>query len=109
MTTNFLPFVKVIEYSVDIPQITATLADGGFIKVTFKIETDNKKAKAELEKRVFQLKDISNGLLADMNYKDLSGNEGQEYLKKSLMDRLNELMQEGKVVKVYIVENILQK
>ena len=49
---------EVLEASVDVPQLTTNLASNDFIRISFKIQTDNKKAKEELEKRDFQVKDI---------------------------------------------------
>lgn len=100
---------EVIEYSVDVPEITTNLADGGYLKITFKIQTENKKAQAELAKRDFQIRDLVIGLLADMNSKDIAGQDGQNYLKQTLKDHLNELMQEGKVVNIYITNAVTSK
>ena len=100
---------EIVEYSVDVPEITTNLSDGGYLKITFKIETSNKRAKEELSKRDFQTRDIVIGLLADMTSKDIAGQEGQEYLKQTLQDHLNELMQEGKVVNIYITNSVSSK
>jgi len=100
---------EVVEYSVDVPEITTNLADGGYLKITFKIETSNKRAKEELTKRDFQTRDIVIGLLADMTTEDIAGKEGQEYLKDTLKNHLNELMQEGKVVNIYITNSVSSK
>ena len=100
---------EVVEYSVDVPEITTNLSDGGYLKITFKIETSNKRAKEELTKRDFQTRDIVIGLLADMSTKDIAGTDGQEYLKDTLKNHLNELMQEGKVVNVYITNSVSTK
>ena len=44
--------------SVDIKEITTNLASNDFIRISFKIQTDSKKAKEELEKRDFQVNNI---------------------------------------------------
>ena len=44
---------EMIEATVDIPEITTNLASNDFIRISFKIQTDSKKAKEELEKRKF--------------------------------------------------------
>jgi flagellar protein FliL len=99
---------EVLEASVDVPQITTNLASNDFIRISFKIQTDNKKAKEELEKRDFQVKDIIIQELSEMTAKDIQGKEGQLKLKEALKGKINGLMQEGKVEEVFITESLLQ-
>lgn len=49
---------EIVASSVDVPEITTNLADGSFIKISFKIQMNNEDAKAEAEQRDFQIKDI---------------------------------------------------
>ncbi|WP_270583014.1 flagellar basal body-associated protein FliL [Bacillus smithii] len=100
---------QVLECSVDVPEITTNLASNDFIRISFKIQTDSKKAKQELEKRDFQTKDIIIELLSGMRAEDLKGAAGKEKLAEMLKSRLNEVMQEGKIVKVYITSYIIQQ
>ncbi|MBE3569951.1 MAG: flagellar basal body-associated protein FliL [Bacillales bacterium] len=100
---------QVLESSVDVPEITTNLASNDFIRISFKIQTDSKKAKEELEKRDFQTKDIIIELLSGMRAQDLKGAAGKERLAEMLKSKLNEVMQEGKVVKVYITSYIIQQ
>ena len=97
-----------MESSVDIEEITTNLASDNFIRISFKIQTDSKKAKEELEKRDFQVKNIIIQELSEKNTEDLKGKNGQIELESDLKDKINELMQEGKVVQVYIVNSLLQ-
>ncbi|QED47549.1 flagellar basal body-associated protein FliL [Cytobacillus dafuensis] len=99
---------EVLESSVDIPQITTNLASNDFVRISFKIQTDSKNAKKELEKRDFQVKDIIIQELSEMKAEDIQGKEGQNKLKEELKEELNEIMQEGKIEQVYITENLLQ-
>ncbi len=39
---------KIIESSVDVPEITTNLADGNYIRIELKIQTDSPKAAKEL-------------------------------------------------------------
>src|SRR5690625_5270622 len=48
----------VIEYSYETSDITTDLKDGSFVRIQFQIITDGKKAKEEVEKRDFQIKNI---------------------------------------------------
>ncbi|WP_102271451.1 flagellar basal body-associated protein FliL [Cytobacillus massiliigabonensis] len=99
---------EVLEASVDVPQLTTNLASNDFIRISFKIQTDNKKAKEELEKRDFQVKDIIIQELSEMTAENIQGKEGQTKLKEALKEKINGLMQKGKVEEVYITESLLQ-
>ncbi|WNS77182.1 flagellar basal body-associated protein FliL [Bacillus sp. DTU_2020_1000418_1_SI_GHA_SEK_038] len=99
---------EVLEASVDVPQITTNLASNDFIRISFKIQTDSKKAKEELEKRDFQVKDIIIQELSEMTAEDIQGKEGQKKLKDDLKGKINTILQKGEVEQVYITENLLQ-
>lgn len=99
---------EVLEASVDIPQMTANLASNDFIRISFKIQTDSVKAKEELEKRDFQVKNIIILELSEKTAADLKGKEGQQKLENDLKTKISEIMQEGKVEHVYITESLLQ-
>ncbi|MBG9445458.1 flagellar basal body-associated protein FliL [Cytobacillus firmus] len=99
---------EVLESSVDIPQVTANLASDDYIRISFKIQTENKKAKEELQKRDFQVKNLIIQELSEMKAEDIQGKEGQIKLQEDLKTKINGLMQEGKIVQVYITESLLQ-
>ncbi|MFT8319503.1 MAG: flagellar basal body-associated protein FliL [Bacillus sp. (in: firmicutes)] len=99
---------EVIESSVDIPEITTNLASDSFIRISFKIQTDSKKAKEELEKRDFQVQNIIIQELSEKTEQDLKGKKGQLDLENDLKDKINELMQNGEIVQVYITNSLLQ-
>ncbi|MBO1510405.1 flagellar basal body-associated protein FliL [Metabacillus bambusae] len=99
---------EVVEASVDIPEITTNLSSGNIVRLSFKIETDSKKAKEELEQREFQIRDIIISELANMTAEMLEGKEGMDKLKETVKQKANGLMQEGKVNKVYTTSYILQ-
>lgn len=99
---------QVLESSVDIPEITSNLLNDDFIRISFKIQTDSKKAKKELEKRDFQVRNIIIQELSELSADDLKGKEGKLNLEESLKIKINELMQDGEIVKVYITSAILQ-
>ena len=99
---------EILEASVDIPEVTTNLASNDFIKISFKIETDSKKAKKELEKRDFQVRNIIIYELSERKSEELQGKEGKMKLEETLKNKLNSLMQEGEIKKVYITGSILQ-
>jgi len=99
---------KVIKYSVDIPELTTNLANDDFIRISFKIQTDSKKAKKELDKRIFQVNNIIILELSEKKPEDIKGKDGQKKLEENVKVKINELMQDGTVEKVYITQFLLQ-
>ncbi|EIJ81492.1 flagellar basal body-associated protein FliL [Bacillus methanolicus PB1] len=99
---------EVLEMSVDVKDIVTNLASDDFIRISFKIQTDSKKAKEELEKRDFQVRNIIIQELSEKKTEELRGKEGKLKLEEDIQEKINSLMQEGKVVKVYITESLLQ-
>ncbi|MDP4107901.1 MAG: flagellar basal body-associated FliL family protein, partial [Bacillota bacterium] len=77
-------------------------------KMSFKIQTDSKDAKNELTKRDFQIKNIMIEELSDTKEEDLQGKAGKVKLEETLKERINKIMQDGKVVQVYITASLLQ-
>ena len=99
---------EVLEASVDIPELTTNLASDDFIRISFKIQTDSKKAKEELEKRDFQVKNIIIHTLSVRASDELKAAEGQTKLENVLRDQISKIMQEGTVERVYITESLIQ-
>jgi flagellar FliL protein len=96
------------ELTVETEEITTNLADQAYIKIKFKIETDNTDAKEELEKRLFQVNNLIIYEISNMKTSDLSGQKGLIHLEDVLKDKISKLMQEGKIVRVYITQKIIQ-
>ena len=99
---------EVLEVSVDIKEITTNLASNDFIRISFKIQTDSKDAKEELEKRDFQVNNIIILELSGLKVEEIQGKEGQLKLEETLKTKINEILQEGKVQKIYITQFLLQ-
>ncbi|GAB3067297.1 flagellar basal body-associated protein FliL [Virgibacillus ainsalahensis] len=96
----------MIKYSYESPEITTDLEDGSFVRVQFQILTDSDKAKEEIGKREFQLKNILIKELATTTEEDFKS--GLSELEDTIRTRLNELMVEGKITDVYTIHKILQ-
>lgn len=92
---------KIVESTVEIPEITTQLMSNDYIRISFNIQTDSKKAKEELEKRNFQVKNLIIKELANMKSEEFTGEQGITNLENRLKDRINEIMQDGTIVKVY--------
>ncbi len=99
---------EILEASVDIPELTTNLLSDDFVRISFKIQTENKKAKEEIEKRDFQIRNIIIEELSEVNAEDIRGKKGKQKIENLLSGKFNQLMQEGKVEKVYITSIIIQ-
>lgn len=99
---------EIIALSVDTNEITTNLLTNDFIRVTFKIQVDNAKAKKELEKRDFQVRNIIIRELSGMRANDFTGSAGIESLENMIRLKINEYMQDGFVVNVYTTGFVLQ-
>jgi flagellar FliL protein len=98
----------VIKTSVDITDFITNLKTDNYVKMSFKIQTDSKTAKDELTKREFQVRNIMIEVLSDTKQQDLQGKAGKVKLESILKERINHVMQDGKVVEVYITDSLLQ-
>lgn len=99
---------EVIANSYTTDEITTNLRSNGFIKASFQIQTSNKSAAEEIAKRDFQVNNIIIRTLAGMEASELSGPEGIEQLENKIRDQVNELMQNGEVVRVYTTSWVIQ-
>ena len=99
---------EVVDSSVDIDTMTTNLKDNHIVQIAIKIEGNDKKAKEELTKRDFQIKDIMIDELSNMNMQDLQAEKGKQKFKTDIKNRLNKMMQDGEVVNVYITSFVIQ-
>jgi flagellar FliL protein len=96
------------ELMVETEEITTNLADQAYIKLKFKIQADNKDAKTELEKRLFQVNNLIIYEISNMKTEDISGQKGLIHLEDVLKKEISKVMQDGKIVRVYTTEKIIQ-
>ncbi|WP_339145813.1 MULTISPECIES: flagellar basal body-associated protein FliL [unclassified Sutcliffiella] len=99
---------EIIKYSVDFEEITTNLQSGGYIRLKMKVQTDSKKATSELLKRDFQVKNIVIHEIATKSASDFDGENGLTQLEKDIQEKINEVMQDGEIVKVYTTSFLLQ-
>lgn len=97
---------ELVKYSYETPELTTDLEDGSFVRIQFQIVTDGKKARDEISKRDFQLKNILIKELAEMDEELFK--TGLDELEEDLVERLNEVMTTGDVTEVYTINKILQ-
>jgi flagellar protein FliL len=93
---------------VETDEITTNLADKSYVKIKFKIQADNKDAKKELEKRLFQVNNLIIYEISNKKTEELSGQKGLISLEITLKTEINKVMQDGKVVRVYTTQKIIQ-
>ncbi|MFS0643486.1 flagellar basal body-associated protein FliL [Siminovitchia sp. 179-K 8D1 HS] len=98
---------EILEASVHVNDITTNLLDDRYIKLSLTIETNGAEAKEELEKRDFQIRNIILSELADMESGDLQGKEGKRKLEDMIKGKMNEMLQNGEIKKVYITSYIV--
>lgn len=100
------PIENLVKYSYETPEITTDLQDGGFVRIQFQIVTDGKKAKNEIESREFQLRNILIKELTKLTEEEFSTD--LDKIEEIVLNELNKLMTEGKIVDVYTISKILQ-
>jgi len=98
---------EILKSKLDIPEITTNLSDGRYIVIALSIQLDNEKAKVEAEKRIFQIKDKINLLLKSVSSQDLSTEDGIIKLKLEIMNRVNQIMQDGKINNIDITKILI--
>jgi flagellar protein FliL len=98
----------VIKASVDVTDIKTNLKSNNYISISLKVQMDSKKAAAELQKRDFQVRDIIIKRLSDMSAQDFEGTQGLSTLETDIAKQIDQLMENGHVVKIYTTSKVLQ-
>lgn len=89
-------------------EVTTNLADDTYIKLEVVFEVDQPDAKAELDQRMFQIKDALIALLQNRSEKDVGGEKGLNQLKADLQERANAYLTGGTIKKIYVTERVTQ-
>ncbi|WP_117160864.1 flagellar basal body-associated FliL family protein [Paraliobacillus sp. X-1268] len=101
-----LSIEKMVEYSYTTDEMSTDLKDGSFVRMQFDIITDSKKARTEIENRSFQFKNIF--IKESVNLTEADVQAGLTELETKLKDQMNELMDEGNIIDVYIISKVIQ-
>ncbi|ART76352.1 flagellar basal body-associated protein FliL [Sutcliffiella horikoshii] len=99
---------EIIKYSIDFDEMTTNLQSGGYVRLKMKVQTDSKKATEELLKRDFQVQNIVIHQIASKTASDFEGGKGLTQLEEEIQQKINEVMQDGEIVKVYTTSFLLQ-
>jgi len=95
-----------IEYSYMTESYNIDLSDRRYAQIQFNIITDSEEARIEIEKRMFQFRNILIKQSVEMDSETLQNNLSD--FEQTLMDEMNKLMEEGEITDIYIVSKIVQ-
>ncbi|KIL47725.1 flagellar basal body-associated protein FliL [Jeotgalibacillus campisalis] len=99
---------EIVSSSVEIPEVTTSIANNNFARISMTMQTDSTKAAEELEQRDFMVKDIIIDELSEMTRADLEGRAGKEAFEETVKERVDALMQEGEIVQIYTTSIVVQ-
>ncbi|MBF0110255.1 MAG: flagellar basal body-associated FliL family protein [Magnetococcales bacterium] len=79
-----------------------------YLKASIELEMDTEALKAELERRKAQLRDTVLQLLTSKSSQELQAMEGKFRLRDELLSRINAMLVNGTVTRVYFTEFVIQ-
>lgn len=88
-------------------EFTTNLKDKGIIKITLEYEVENEKVKEEVEEKRSIIKDKVISVLRGQKYDEVNGYAGMENLRSDIKQELNEILQKGRLMEVYITDIIV--
>ncbi|WP_456324311.1 flagellar basal body-associated FliL family protein [Desulfonauticus submarinus] len=94
-----------------LPSFIVNLADPlgrRYLKLSMDVELKNKKVVEEMEKKLPQIKDAIILLLSSKTFTDISTVKGKLELKSEIVARLTQILGQGKVLRVYFTELVVQ-
>ena len=96
---------------VSLPTILVNLADPlgkRYLKMTAKLEVQGDKAKTMVKDNMPKIKDSVIMLLSSKSFKDLSSMDKKIRLKKQIVKRINQILQEPVINQVFFTEFVIQ-
>lgn len=98
-----------VEVTSELTNIKTNLADPEYIAVMgFAFQLDEKSTKEDFDKiKEIQIKPIIIRTLADMKPVDVNGSKGKDQLCSSLLNQINSILTEGKLIKVEVTDSIV--
>ncbi|WP_130470456.1 flagellar basal body-associated FliL family protein [Candidatus Magnetaquicoccus inordinatus] len=79
-----------------------------YLKATIQLEMSASDLKPELDRRAAQLQDVILALLTSKTFQELQSLEGKFRLREELLSRINALLVNGTVARVYFTEFVIQ-
>jgi flagellar FliL protein len=95
------------ELAVDMDDILTNLTTGEFIKISFTFELSNESAKEEFILLDFKIKAIITQTLSDLSVEQAQGSSGLDYISATLLNKINQVLDKGKVRQVNITNKVL--
>jgi flagellar FliL protein len=79
-----------------------------YLKAAITLETDQEKTATEVKERLPQIRDAILLLVGNKTFGELSDLQGKLQLRADLTSRLNQILQTGKVARIYFTEFVVQ-
>ena len=79
-----------------------------FLKIKPELEISELAVADELKARMPQVKDIVISLLSSQSFGQIRSIEGKDHLREEMLIRLNALVKDGKVIRVFFTEFVVQ-
>lgn len=79
-----------------------------YARVSMDLDLEKEAAKAEIEKRMSQIRDMVLMIISAKTAEDLQTVEGKQALRKEILDSLNGIMRESKVQGLFFTEFVIQ-
>ncbi len=79
-----------------------------FIKVQPVLEVDGDDTVSELKDKHAQVMDVLINIFSSKTLEDVTSLSGKDHLKQEIVDKINKILPEGKVLRVYFVEFVIQ-
>jgi flagellar FliL protein len=100
---------KRVELTAEIADIKTNLLDTSDIAVLgLAFQMDDKKTKEDFEKlKDIQIKPIIIRVLGDLSREDISGSKGKDMLCSKLLNQINPVLPEGKIMKIEVTNFIV--
>ncbi|MFC4775387.1 flagellar basal body-associated FliL family protein [Paenibacillus sp. GCM10023252] len=111
VTIKKLSADKRVEVTSELKDYKRNLLDTDYLVVLdFAFQLDSKHTKEEFDKLMqIEVKPIINRTVADMTAEELNGSKGEDMLESKLLNLINPVLPEGKLIKVEITNFILQE
>ncbi|MEO5364177.1 MAG: flagellar basal body-associated FliL family protein [Magnetococcus sp. DMHC-8] len=79
-----------------------------YLKATIQLEMSASDLKSELDRRSAQMQDVILALLTSKTFQELQSLEGKFRLREELLSRINALLVNGTIARVYFTEFVIQ-
>ncbi len=102
---------KVGSKMVSLPTLLVNLADPlgkRYLKISVDVEVKGEEASSQIQSDMPKIKDALILLLSSKTFEDLSSMESKYQLKKEIVERLNQILGQSVVRRVYFTEFIVQ-